>query len=96
MKTEKKKKYSASFGLCQSQKHLGMILDPKVTLEDPYKKVLSETNRTIGPLYKLQNLLLRTALIIISKAFIRLDHYFNDDVFDQAFNPSFQKTIKPV
>lgn len=39
---ENEKKGTASFGLCQSQKYLGMILDPKVTLEEYYEKVLSE------------------------------------------------------
>ena len=39
---ENEKKGTTSFGLCQSQKYLGMILDPKVTLEKYYEKVLSE------------------------------------------------------
>ena len=68
-----------------------MILDPKVTLKEHYKKVFSETNRTIGPLSKLQNLLVRTELIIICKTSVRLYLYFGDHVFDQAFNPLFHK-----
>ena len=42
---------------CKSQKHLGIILDSKLTSEYHYKTVLSKTNRTIGLSRKLQNLL---------------------------------------
>ena len=55
----------------KSQKHLGIILDSKLTFEDHYKTILSKTNRTIGLLRKLQNLLPREALITIYKAFVR-------------------------
>ena len=48
-----------------------IILDSKLTFEDHYKTVLSKTNRTIGLLRKLQNLLPREALITIYKAFVR-------------------------
>ena len=33
---------------CKFQKHLGIILDSKLTFDEHYKKVLSKANRTIG------------------------------------------------
>ena len=75
----------------KSQKHLGIILDSKLTFEDHYKTVLSKTNRTIGLLRKLQNLLPREALITIYKAFVRPHLDYGDVLFDQVFNASFHE-----
>ena len=44
---------NASVSQCKSQKHLGTILDSKLTFEDHYEMVLSKTNRTIGLLREL-------------------------------------------
>ena len=59
----------------------------KVTIN--YKTVLSKTNRTIGLLRKLQNLLPRKALIPICKAFVRAH-------LDQAFNASFHEKLESI
>ena len=48
---------NANVSQCKYQKNLGIILDSKFTFEDHYKTVLSKTNRAIGFLRKLQNLL---------------------------------------
>ena len=47
---------NANLAQCQSQKHLGIILDSKLTFEGHYKTLLSKTNRTIELLRKLQKL----------------------------------------
>ena len=47
---------NANLAQCQSQKHLGIILDSKLTFEGHYKALLSKTNRTIELLCKLQKL----------------------------------------
>ena len=70
----------------KSQKHLGIILDSKLAFEEHYKTVLSKTNRTIGLLRKLQNLMPREALLTIYKAFARCHLDYNDVLFGQAFN----------
>ena len=49
-----------------SHKHLGIILDTKLSLET----VLCKIDKTIGLIHKLQNLLLRTARITLFKAFV--------------------------
>ena len=50
-----------------SQKHLGMILDPKLNFQAPIKNMLTKVNKTIGLLRKLQNILPRGSLLTIFK-----------------------------
>ena len=61
------------------QKHLGIILDPKLTFKNHINIVTTKINKTIGLLHKLQNLLPRTALITIYKAFVR-PHLDNSEI----------------
>ena len=54
-----------------SQKHLGVVLDNRLSFEDHLKVILNKVNKTIGLLRKLHNILPRSALLIIYKSFIR-------------------------
>ena len=54
-----------------NQKHLGIILDTRLSFEKDLEPVLCKTNQTISLICKLQNLLPRTALITLHKAFVR-------------------------
>ena len=56
---------NVSVSSSKSQKHLGILLDAKLAVEERYKIILSKTNRTIGLLRKFQSLLPRAALITI-------------------------------
>ena len=38
---------NANVSSCKSQKHLGILLDSKLTFEEHYKTILNKTNRTI-------------------------------------------------
>ena len=76
--------------------HLDIILDSKLTLEEHYKMVLSKTNRTIGLLGKLQNLLPREVVITIYKAFVRPHLDYGDILFDQAFNASSHEKLESI
>ena len=87
---------NANVSQCKSQKHLGMILDSKLTFEDHYKTVLSKTNRTIGLLHKLQKLLPREALITIYKALVRPHLDYSDVLFNQAFNASSHEKLGSI
>ena len=87
---------NANVSQCKSQKHLGITLDPKLTFEEHYKTVLSKTNRTIGLLLKLQNLLPREVLITIYKAFVRPHLDYGDVLFDQAFNSSSHEKLESI
>ena len=66
---------------CKSRKHLGIILDSKLTFEDHYTTTLIKTNRTIRSLHNLPNLLPREALITVYKAFDRYHLGYGDFFF---------------
>ena len=58
--------------------------------------VTTKINKTIRLLHKLQNLLPRTAVIRIYKAFVR-PHLDNGDIwYDQAFNLPFQQKLESI
>ena len=78
------------------QKHLGIIIGSKLTFENHINMVTTKINKTIGLLRKLQNLLPRTALITIYKAFVRHRLDYGDILYDQAFNFSFQQKLESI
>ena len=53
-------------------------------------------NRTVGLLWKCQQVLPRLSLITIYKAFIRLHIDCGNVVFDQAFNNSFHQRLESI
>ena len=73
------------------KKHLGIILDPKLTFENYLKMLTTKIHETIELLRKLQNLLPRIALTTIYKAFVRPHLDYGDILYDQAFNLSFRQ-----
>ena len=75
------------------QKHLGVILDFKLTFEEHLNNVLAKVNKAVGLLRKLRNILPRTTLITIYKAFIRPHLDYGDVLYDQAFNNSFKEKL---
>ena len=72
-------------------KHLGMLLDDKLSYEHHLKFVLNKVKKTIGLLRKFQQILPRQSLITIYKSFIRHHLDYGDIVYDRAFNESFHK-----
>ena len=79
-----------------SQKHLGVILDLKLTFEEHFLNVFKKFNRTIGLLYELQSVLPRTTLATIYKAFIRLHLDYGDIMYDQAFKFFFHDRLESI
>ena len=69
-----------------SRKHLGVVLDNHLSLEDHLKMILNKVNKTIGLLRKLHNILPRSALLIIYKSFIRPHLDYGYIIYDQAYN----------
>ena len=47
---------NANASSCKSPKHLGILLDSKLTFTEYYKRILNKTTRTMGILRKLQSL----------------------------------------
>ena len=72
-----------------SQNHLGVILDSKLIFDEHLKMVSLKISKTLGLLRKLQNLLPRSALITIYKAFVSPHLDYGDILYDQAYNMSF-------
>ena len=58
--------------------------------------VTTKINKTIGLLRKLQNLLPRTTLIKIYKAFVRPHLDYDDILYHQAFSLSFQQKLESI
>ena len=69
-----------------SQKHQGVILDFKLAFEEHLNNVLAKVNKSISLLRKFRNLLPRTTLITINKAFIRSHLDYGDILYDRALN----------
>ena len=62
-----------------SQTHLRVILDVKLTFDDYLKNVLNKTNKLLK---KLSNLLPKQALVTIYKAFVRSHLDYCDVLYD--------------
>ena len=77
-----------------SQKHLGVVLDNRLSFEDHLKMILNKVNKTIEFLRKLQNILPRSALLTIYKSFIRPHLDYGDIIYDQAYNALFQQKLE--
>ena len=79
-----------------SQKHLGLHLDSKLIFGIHIKSILTKVDRTMGLLRKFQQVLPRTSLIAIYKAFIRPHLNYEDVIFHQAFNNSFHQSLESI
>ena len=78
-----------------SQKHLGIILDNRLSFANHLKIILNKVNRTVRLLRKLHNILPKPALPTIYKRFIRSHHLdYGDILYDQAYNTSFHQKLE--
>ena len=79
-----------------SQKHLGMILDEKLTFNDHISQKLSKASEGVGILRKLFYLIPRTALLTIYKSFVRPHLDYGDFIYDKPNNDSFVQNIESM
>ena len=79
-----------------SQKHLGVILDSNLIFDKHLKMVSLKISKTLGLLQKLNNLLPRSALITIYKAFVRPYLDYGDIFYDQAYNTIFHQKLESI
>ena len=79
-----------------SHKHLDIILDTRLSFEKHLETVICKINKTIGIIRKLQNLLPRSALITLYKAFVRPHLDYGDIFYDQARNESFHLKLESI
>ena len=78
-----------------SQNHLGVILDFILTFTEHLNNVLAKIHKAVGPFRKLRNILPKTTLITICKAFIRPCLANGVVLYGQAFNSCFKKILEP-
>ena len=82
--------FSNMLVVCSSfQKHLGIYLDEKLNFPNHIKEKISKSNKGIGILRKLYNVLPRNSLITIYKFFIQRPLEYDAIIFDQPKNESF-------
>ena len=87
---------NSKVAVTSSQKHLGIILDSRLSFEEHLAAVFSKVNKTIALLRKLHNLLPRSALITLYKAFVRPYLDYGDILYDQAFNSTFHHKLESI
>ena len=87
---------NTNVSLSSSQKHLGVILDSKLIFDEHLKMISLKISKTLGLLRKLHNLLPRSALITIYKAFVSPYLDYSDILYDQAYNMSFHHKLESV
>ena len=78
------------------QKHLGIFFDARLNFEEHLKAVTTKVNRTIGLLRKLQKTLPRPALMTMYKAFVRPHLHYDDQIYYEAYNESFNQKLKSI
>ena len=79
-----------------SQKHLGLTLDNWLTFDEHLTNVSSKISKTIGLLWKLQNILPRPALLTIYKRFISPHLDYGDIIYDQTDNLSLHQKLESI
>ena len=79
-----------------THKHLGMILDSKLSYENHLQSVFSRVNKAISFLRKFQPTLPRKSLLTIYKSFIRPHLDYGDVIYDRAYNESFHQNLESL
>ena len=74
----------------KSQKHLGIILDTRLSFEKDLETVQCKINKTISLVRKLGNLLSKIALIMLYKAFVCPKLDYGDILYDHQQLESLQ------
>ena len=87
---------NASVSQLSYRKQLGGILDTKLIFDEYLKMVSLKIIKTLELLQKLHNLLPRSALIAIYKAFVRPYLDYGDILYDQVYSISFHHPLKSI
>ena len=77
-----------------NQKHLGLILDEKLTFNDHITSKLTTVNKLTSTLRKLYHYMPRDSLVTIYKSFIRPHLDYADVIFDKPSNATFSNRIE--
>ena len=85
-----------NFSQASSQKHLGLMLENRLTFDKHLTNTLNKISKTIGLLPKLQSILPRPALLTIYKCFIRSHLDYGDIIYDQGYDLSFHQKLESI
>ena len=80
----------------KSQKHLGVILDEKLSFKDHMDHILVKTTKCIAALRKLRFFLPPKSLITIYESFIRSHLDYGEVIYDSPNSLSFQDKLKSI
>ena len=78
------------------QKHLGLLLDAKLSLLNHFKTVFEKTNEKVGLLRKLQLVLARSSLLIIYKLLVRPHLDYGNIIYNQGYKTAFHQKMEAV
>lgn len=81
---------------CDSHKHLGLVLDPKLTFDVHIREKFLKANKGIGIIHRLRNYLPRKSLLTIYVAFVRPHLDYGDIVYDYPGNVSFTQKLESI
>ena len=79
-----------------SQKHLGVVLDSKLTFHDHLDIVFAKVRKTIAFLRKINSMLPRAAVVTIFRTFVRPHLDYGNVLYDLAFNTAFHDKLESV
>ena len=78
------------------QKHLGLVLDEKLTFDHHLNEKIAKANKGISLIKRLYKYLPRQSLMCIYKSFVRPHLDYADIIYDQPNNDSFCNKIESV
>ena len=78
------------------QKHLGIVLDSKLSFNAHVDQKIKKCNRIIGLIRRLSTTLPRNALLTIYKNFVRPHLDYGDILYDKPNNENFQNKLEKV
>ena len=82
--------------LSPAQKHLGLVLDLKLTFNEHVNHICSKVNNSIGLLRKFQLVLPRSSLLTIYKTFICRHFDYAAVVYGQSYKSSFHEKLEAI
>ena len=80
----------------QLRKHLGWFLDPNISFDEHIQCILIKTRKIVRFIRKLQPIIPMTALLTIYKSCLRPHLTYGDNIYDRAFNESFQNKLESL
>ena len=76
------------------QKHLGLVLDSKLSFNEHVNQKINKCNRILGQMKRLSLTLSRKQLLTIYKTFVRPYLNYADIIYDKPFNEAFKEKLE--